>query len=443
MTTKILNILQKFKNFYNTPSNFFFKLALILLLSLAYIIIMPLNIERVVKDNDIYYYAKEIEINGRRFQTPLSLKPPVISDFHLADIQHNEFYEFWSTFKIGDIEHAPFDDNVSTKFISKINSLDSQNLKNASKIFFLSFKFDNLQGNPFNHFNDRLLEFILDSVRLHSDIFTFPLIRNIHKVINNQTILTDLLEFIQQTYEIYDTLNNKPIMGIIPPIPQGYIPQIVDLYNRLEIKMFCFDFCGSSLTKYYPHYFQLLRSLYRIDHDLFNESIKYTLNLRLPVNRNWYQPFPAEDMILPALATDFLGLLHIGGGRKPSKNKRTRGGKQKKKQSPKSTNLLNTNDYAYHRISSMNQFNEVFGQPILRPNFTNFNLANQNSKNEFKRKFNYSSMNLEMNNLHNFIINNEPILDIINQKVNIQQEIDRKIRGLDNFIKFRNITDFM
>ncbi len=404
---------------------------------------MPLDIRNVAKDNDIYYYAKEIEINGRKFQTPLSLKPPAISEFHLADIQHNEFYEIWSSFKINDVENAPFDPTVSNKFISKINSLDSQSLRNTSKIFFLSFNFDTFEGNPFNRFNDRLIEYILDSVRLHTDVFTFPLIRNIHKVINNQAILTNLLDFLQQTYEIYDTLNNKPIMGIIPPVPQGYIPQIVDLYNRLEIKMFCFDFCGSSLTKFYPHYFQLLRSLYTLDRDLFNESIKYTINLRLPVNRNWYQPFPAEDMILPALATDFLGLLHIGGGRSPAKDKKTGKGTKKKKRSPINTNLLNIKDYAYHRIPSMEKFNEIFEQPIIHPTFTDFTTANQNSRTEFKKKFNYGNMNLEMSNLHNTIMNNEPIMDIINQKVNIQEDIDRKIRGLDNFIKFKDITDFL
>ncbi|MHA1281635.1 MAG: hypothetical protein ACTSQP_03945 [Promethearchaeota archaeon] len=404
---------------------------------------MPLNIRRIAKDNDIYYYAKEIEINAKRFQTPLSLKPPAISDFHLSDIQHNEFYELWSTFKVNEIENAPFDDNISSKFISKINSQDSQKLRKASKIFFLSFKFDTFEENPFNRFNNRLIEFILDSVRLHTDVFTFPLIRNIHKVINNQAILTKFLDFLQQIYEIYDTLNNKPIMGIIPPIPQGYIPQIVDLYNRLEIKMFCFDFCGSSLTKYYPHYFQLLRSLYHIDRDLFDESIKYILNLRLPVNRNWYQPFPAEDMILPALATDFLGLLHIGGGRNSTKIKKTMNKGQKKKHSPKNTNLLNIDDYAYYRISTMEQFNEVFKQPIIRPDFVDFTVVNQKIKNEFKKKFNYSNMNIEMNQFHNSIINNEPIINIISQKINIKEDIHRKIQGLDDFIKFKDITDFL
>ncbi|MHA1439529.1 MAG: hypothetical protein ACTSPD_18320, partial [Promethearchaeota archaeon] len=371
---------------------------------------MPLDIRNVAKDNDIYYYAKEVEINGRRFQTPLPLKHPSISEFHLADIQRNEFYELWSTFKIKDVENAPFDPDISNKFISKINSLDSQNLKNKSKIFFLSFKFDAFEGNPFNRFNERLTEFILDSVRLHTDVFTFPLIRNIHKVINNNAILTNLLDFIEQTYEIYDTLNNKPIMGIIPPVPQGYIPEIVELYNRLEIEMFCFDFCGSSLTKYYPHYFQLLRSLYRLDRDLFNNSIKYTLNLRLPVNRNWYQPFPAEDMVLPALATDFIGLLHIGGGISPTKAKKAGRKTKKKKKSPKNTNLLNIEDYAYHRVSTMKQFNEIFKHPIIRPNFTDFTDAKQNLRTDFKKKFNYGNMNLEMSNLHNSIMNNEPVL---------------------------------
>ncbi|MHA1438761.1 MAG: hypothetical protein ACTSPD_14415, partial [Promethearchaeota archaeon] len=69
--------------------------------------------------------------------------------------------------------------------------------------------------------------------------------------------------------------------------------------------------------------------------------------------------------------------------------------------------------------------------------------AKQNLRTDFKKKFNYGNMNLEMSNLHNSIMNNEPVLEIINQKVSIQEEIDRKIRGLDNFIKVRDIRDFL
>ncbi len=404
---------------------------------------MPLNIRRIEKDNDIYYYAKEIEINGKRFQTPLSLKHSSIANFHVANIQHNEFYEIWNTIKISDIENAPFDTKISNSFISKIKSQDSQNIRSTSKIFFLSFKFDNFERNPFNKFNNRLIEFIIDSVRLHTDIFTFPLIRDIQNVINNNNVLTTFLDFLQRTFNIYDTLNNKPIMGIIPPIPQGFIPQVVDLYYRLGIQMFCFDFCGSGLTKFYPHYFQLLRTLYRIDREFFNESIKYILNLRLPVNRYWYKPYPAEDMILPAIATDFLGINHIVGGGVSGKKKKKIKGKTEKKKSPQNTNLLNTEDYAYHRILDMNHFNDIFKNPLIYPDFSDFSCASYNSRMEFRKKFNYGNMNLEFNILHNFIMNNESILEVLNQKSIIQEDIHRKIRGLDGFIKSRAITDFL
>ena len=298
---------------------------------------MTLTIKSVSKDNEIYSFAKEIEINNLRFQTPFPMKNPTISQETMPSSLPNEMYEFWSTFNINDILNAPIDNTVGDKIINRFRNKNTGNVKNKPKIFLTSYK--NIEGNPFNIFNDNIIEFMIDASYLYTDIVTFPIVHGVREVVNNRTILQDYLDFIDRCHKIAETLNNKPIMGIIPPIPQGFIRKIVEKFLSLDLMMFCFDFNGSSLSAYYPHYSQVFRTLYDYDKTKLEETIKYVINLRLPSNRNRYNPFPAEDLLIPSVGTDILGINHMSGGSPTPKTQK----QKKSKRSTKTTLKVNTN----------------------------------------------------------------------------------------------------
>lgn len=402
---------------------------------------MTLRIKSVSKDNEIYSFAKEIEINNHRFQTPFPVKNPTISQETMPSSLPNELYEFWSTFNMKDVLKAPIDNNVGDKIINRFRNKNTRDVKNKPKIFLTSYK--NFKGNPFKYFDDKLLEFMLDSSYLYTDIVTFPIIHGVRDVVNNNSILQDYLVFIDKCYKIADTLNNKPIMGIIPPIPQAFIRKIVEKFVSLDLMMFCFDFNGSSLSAYYPHYSQVFRTLYDIDKTKLEETIKYVINLRLPSNRNRYNPFPAEDLLTPSIGTDILGINHLSGGSATTKTRKKKKSKKPAKITPKiNTNLVNTDEYNYHRISNRAKFNKIFPNPLIQPSFQNFTAATYKKRNTFQKKFNYANLNAEMNSLHQKIRNNEPILKILASKIGIKDQIRNKVNWLDSFMNTKSLYDF-
>lgn len=402
--------------------------------------LMTLRILRTAKDNDSYYYAKEIEINNKRFKTPFSLLHNSIPSSSIPHIQDNRMYEIWKTFNASDLENVLTNPNKSQKIITKISNQNDSNTRNEAKTYFITI--NNFDDNPLSLFEDDLIEFLFDSVYLHTDIITFPIIRKLPDYITTSNLRDRLIEFIQNCYEIAETLNNKPIMAIIPPLAPSFISPIVRKYLDLGIRLFCFNFEGSGLTAHFPHYFQVLRTISRYDRQTFEEKIKYIINLKLPVNRNRNQPYPAEDMETPILATDIIGINHITGG--PSSKSPSR--KKKRTDQPKrkisNINLLDINSYSYHRISNIEDFNKVFANPLIKPRFNDFEQAKYGDRNDFRRKFNYLNMNFEMLQLYNDIINNTPIRDNLFQKSGVRGDIMSKSNLLDAYLNSRSITEF-
>ncbi len=327
---------------------------------------MTLNIKSVSKDSEIYSFAKEIEINNHKLNTPFPVKNPNIAQEMMPSSLPNEMYEFWSTFNINDVLNAPIDNKVGDKVIKRYRDKNIGAIKTKPKIFLTSYK--DIKGNPFKVFDKKLIEFMIDSSYLYTDVVTFPIINGVRDIVNTPSVLQDYLDFLDICHEIADTLNNKPIMGIIPPIPTAYIPKLVEKFYSLELMMICFDFNGSSLSAYYPHYSQIFRTLYNKDKARLEEIVKYVINMRLPSNRNRYNPFPAEDLLIPSVGTDILGINHLSGGSPTRKTQKKKKGKRPTK--PKvNTNLLNTTEYTYHRISSKVEFDNVFTSPLSNPTF--------------------------------------------------------------------------
>ncbi len=403
---------------------------------------MTLRIIKTAKDNDLYYYAKEIEVNNKRFETPFFVLHNSIPASDFPQLGFNRMYEIWKTLKISEMQNILTDPGVERNIAKKIASQNNHITKNGAKTYFLAI--NGFEGNPLNFFNDQLIEFLISAVFLHTDIITFPIIRKLQFYITTPSLRDQLIDFIKNCYNIATTLNNKPIMAVIQPFAIKYMGSIIKTYLDLGINLFCFNFEGSGLSGYYPNYFQVLRELYRYDKNTFDNKIKYIINLKLPSNTYRYQPYPAENMMTPALATDIIGINHIAGGFKPMKSASTKKGKKKTtiKRKKSNTNLLDTNSYNYHRISTIGEFNSVFHKPIIKPNFPNFINANDNTRNYFRRKFNYLNTNIELQKLHGEIINNIPISKELQNKSGVQSDLFSKSSILDTYLHNRSIKYF-
>ena len=138
---------------------------------------MTLKILKTVKDSDLYYYAKEIEINNRRFKTPFSMMHKSIESSGLPNTQNSRMYEIWKNINANDLKGVLTDIGKQKKLNEKIKSGIDRRTRNHLKIYLLAIK--GFSGNPLNFFNDQLIEFLIDSTYLYTDIITFPIIRRL------------------------------------------------------------------------------------------------------------------------------------------------------------------------------------------------------------------------------------------------------------------------
>jgi len=391
-------------------------------------------------DDDIFYSAKVIDVNRKRLNTPFTVLNTRQDINAIPSGFKNHFYEAWKTINIQEVKEAPFNNTIALSLRNKILSANNQALPSEPRIFFLNLKGFDAGTNPFAILNENLLKMLLDSYYLQTNIIAFPIIQKITEVVKNASLCSLYEEYIQKCYDIAETLNTKPIMGVIPAIPQNFIARIVKKYIALGISNFCFDFEGSSLSTYFPHYREFLRTLYLHDKKTFGEKLVHVINMKLPSNMNRNQPFPAEDMLTPAIGADIIGINHTNFGRKelPLTSKQGKG----KKKSPVRMNLLDIEQYSYHRVESLDEFKEIFPNALVKPSFSELASVNAQNRTVFSRTFNYCQSNQELSNIHENIINNMSVVQILNQKAGIKDQLATKVRGMKNFVNSKKLDDF-
>ncbi len=391
-------------------------------------------------DNDIFYSAKIIDVNRKKINTPFTV---LNTNQNLSEIPSgfkNSLYEAWKTIRIQEIKESPYDNAIALRLKKMINLGNNKLAPSEPRIFFLNLKGFEPGSNPFTILNDNLLKMLLDSYYLQTNVITFPIIQKITDIVKSTNLCAIYEGYIQKCYEIAETLNTKPLMGVISAIPQNFIARVVKKYLALGITNFCFDFEGSSLSTYFPHYREFLRTIYLHDKNTFGEKLVQVINMKLPSNMNRNQPFPAEDMLTPAIGADIIGINHAQFGRKelpPS----TKQGKAKKK-SPVRINLLDIEQYSYHRVEFLDEFNKIFPKAVVKPSFSEISRVTPQSRTDFSRAFNYCQSNQELSTIHNDIINNVPVVRLLNQKVGIRDQLDSKVRGMKNFVNSKKLDDF-
>ena len=65
----------------------------------------------------------------------------------------------------------------------------------------------------------KALEFIVDTAYEYSDITPLPIIPKVpQRIGSDENAFLKYKTFLEESLEIIETLNNKPIMGIVPPV---------------------------------------------------------------------------------------------------------------------------------------------------------------------------------------------------------------------------------
>ncbi len=117
--------------------------------------------------------------------------------------------------------------------------------------------------------------FLLDTSYEYSDIVPIIGLQNIPDKLSDIEF-QHYLDYIQMNIDILNTLNSKPIMGIIPRIGYQYLKPIIDLYVKNEVYAFSIDLRNASITSNHQLIRVILRSI--IENEVFDQSYIHVLN---------------------------------------------------------------------------------------------------------------------------------------------------------------------
>jgi hypothetical protein len=378
----------------------------------------------VCPDDDTLYITKELRINGKNLTTPiksLGLSSKLVLNDKIKGV--NEFYKRFS-----------LDENLKRNSVYNV-------LSSPEKLSDLNYKFNSLMKKTdtdkeinlcFIEYDDikypekKPLEFILDTAYEYSDITPLPIISNIGKRIDSEEKFEKYKKFLEESLEIIDTLNHKPIMGIVPPV-QFYIKEIVELYAKKGIDAFVFDFDGKTPLSMPQTIRSFMRSLR--EQDLLENSFIHSVNTNQGRFNKEVNVVGAKDILSFGLGFDSMGERH-----KPLKGPKEFFEKLKNREDNK-LRLFNKEDYGYYRLG-ISELEEIYPRDsiIKKESFVN----EKSDLRNLQKNFNMEQIGLETVRLRDIINNQEP-REYLSHKTQVKREDFKKIMKMKKEVSKKHI----
>ncbi len=363
-------------------------------------------------DDDTLYITKELRVNGKNLTTPiksLGVSSKLVLNEKIKGV--NEFYKRFS-----------LDENLKKNSVYNV-------LSSPEKLSDLNYKFNSMVKKTdtdkeinlcFIEYDDikypekKPLEFILDTAYEYSDITPLPIISNIGKRIDSEEKFEKYKKFLEESLEIIDTLNHKPIMGIVPPV-QFYVKEIVEFYANRGIDAFVFDFDGKTPLSMHQTIRSFMRSLR--EQDLLENSFIHSINTNQGRFNKEVNVVGAKDILSFGLGFDSMGERH-----KPLKGPKEFFEKLKNREDNK-LRLFNKEDYGYYRLG-IGELEEIYpiDSIIKKESFVNVKSDLKN----LQKNFNIEQIGLETVRLRDIITNQEP-KEYLSHKTQVKREDFKKI----------------
>lgn len=383
-----------------------------------------IEFKKVCPDDDTLYITKELRVNGKNLTTPiksLGVSSKLVFNDKIKGV--NEFYRKFS-----------LDENLKKNSIYKV-------LGSPEKLSDLNYKFNSLVKKTdtdkeinlcFIEYDDikypekKPLEFILDTAYEYSDITPLPIISNIGKRIDSEEKFEKYKKFLEESLEIIDTLNHKPIMGIVPPV-QFYVKEIVEFYAKKGIDAFVFDFDGKTPLSMHQTIRSFMRSLR--EQDLLENSFIHSINTNQGRFNKEVNVVGAKDILSFGLGFDSMGERH-----KPLKGPKEFFEKLKNREDNK-LRLFNKDDYGYYRLG-IGELEEIYPADsiIKKESFVNEKPDLRN----LQKNFNMEQLGLETVRLRDIITNQEP-KEYLSHKTQVKREDFKKIMKMKKEISRKHI----
>jgi hypothetical protein len=247
---------------------------------------------------------------------------------YITFLQINELYKSITSEALdkinGDIEKQQ-------QFTASLeNAIQRSPNPNALNLVFFSF------SDPDGRIpTGRETEYLFDLLNmLNADVLVPPIIRGA----SGQTYL----EFLDQFFTVYRTLNHRPVMGLIPYASYRELDPIMQFYEKQDVSLYAMDLHGRHPLRLAANISRVLRSLLKSEAESDIPHYLHGLNVgqgrALP-----NQPVkPAKDILAFEMGFDSFGPVHIPPKLTPDLYSRL----DRLKKPP--VRLFNREDYGYH-----------------------------------------------------------------------------------------------
>jgi len=242
-------------------------------------------------DDRLFYKTSKIKISSSRsFNTPIKA-----SNFKNSS-GVNEIYKKFSKNTLNKMI-------IDEQFESYKNG-DIKKEKNDNANFFF------VEYDAEENINDDQLETLCDIEHAHSDVIIPPIFSRLIKSQKGEKQKNLFIELINKSLKIFETLNNKPIIGMIPAIiPRQHLKDVIKNYHNNGITCFAIDYCGKSIDSNLSWANMLTRQM--VDYGITEESFIYGLNVYEAHFKKKEDEVLAKDFVSFGYGVDILGLKHI------------------------------------------------------------------------------------------------------------------------------------
>ena len=382
-----------------------------------------IDFRKVTPDEESLYVTKELRINGKKIITPIKSLNLSKSNSNLQFNDKtrgiNEIYKRFSlnkSTKKNSIYNLLSIPDKLTKFNYELNSL-VRKTNHDSEINICFMEYDGVK-----YPEKKSLDFMVDTAYEYSDITPLPIIPKIpERIGSDEREFIKYTNFLTESIETIETLNNQPIIGIVPPV-QFFINDIVEFYAKKEIDAFVFDCDGKTPMSLHQTIRGFMRSLKQ--HDLLENSFIHLINANQGRFNKDSNVVGAKDILSFGLGFDSMGEKH-----KPLKGPKEFFDKLKNREDNK-LRLFNKEDYGYYKLSA-SEIGDIYpiDSIISTKDFEN----EQTDVRNLQKSFNLEQVGLEAIRLRS-VIDDQESLKYLSNKSQVKKEDFKKIAKMKKFV---------
>lgn len=378
---------------------------------------------------NITYKAMKIKTHGREALTPVKainlsdIRPRFginkeefgINEIHKTVFGIDQIYKSGNNkgnVRIHSIKSMNKDIELQENFEYSLQYLKDKARQKDITMCFLEYK-----GTRYP--NKSEIEFIADISYEYSDLVPFPII-SLTKNIKEEEDFKKYLTFLKDYYEILNTLNERPIIGVIPKIGRAYLDKLFDFYHGNDITAFYFDFECKQPLKLRSNIRKFFRKIN--DQNMTEKSFLHATNI-------YSGRFLLSDYAINAKDILSFGLGFDGMGRNKRKPPPPHVIEKLPAQPERKFRLFNKNDYGYYQLQP-DKVNEILPKDtnIKLEDFSNPNISKYN----IQHNFNMEQQMLEAIKLRKIIEENTE--EYLKEKKYVSEEDISTLKKIHDFV---------